>query len=313
MHTKAQLSYLIKNKAIELGFFKAGISKVEYLSEKEYSYKQWLANNFHGTMQYMENNLEKRFNPALLVENAKSVISVLLNYYPEQEQDTSSSNIPVIAKYAYGRDYHKVMKKMLKQLAVYISEITEMENYRIFVDSAPVLDRTWAEKSGLGWTGKHSLLINKDIGSFFFIGEIILDVELEYDKPVKNLCGNCTACIDACPTQAIINDGVVDANSCISYLTIEHKGEIPERFKGKFKNRIFGCDICQDVCPWNNKKQVSLIDDFKPLARRLNLTFEDWAKMTEEEFNNLFNGTPLKRAKYEGLMRNLRFLTGNGK
>ena len=292
-----------------MAFFKAGISKVSYLKEQETHFNAWLDKSYHAGMEYLKNNKDKRFNPGKLLPNAKSIISVLLNYYPKQLQ-SNSENIPKISKYAYGRDYHKVMKKMLKSLAVYINTELCNINYRIFVDSAPVLDKTWAEKAGLGWIGKHSLLINKDIGSFIFIGEIIVDIELEYDtNTAKNYCGNCTACIDACPTNAIVDNKIVDANKCISYLTIEHKNEIPYKFKGKLENNIFGCDICQDVCPWNNKKIITNIDDFTPLPERLNLTFDDLNNMNETEFNRIFNGTPVKRAKFKGIKRNLKFLT----
>ncbi len=305
MYNKAQLSSLIKSKAIELCFSKIGISKVADLELEKPFYKKWLNNGYNADMQYLQNNFDKRFNPELLVENAKSVISVALNYYPKQLQ---KKGFPVISKYAYGRDYHKVMKKMLKQLASYINEELTAVNYRIFVDSAPVLDKKWAELSGIGWVGKHSLLINKDLGSFFFIGEIILDLDLEYDKPIKNYCGNCTACIDACPTNAIISEKVVDANKCISYQTIENKEEIDNNLKGKFENRIFGCDICQDVCPWNNKPIFTIISDFDVKAERLNLSLSDWENLTENEFEKLFNGTPLRRAGYNGLKRNAIFL-----
>jgi epoxyqueuosine reductase len=304
LYNKAQLSSLIKSKAIELCFSKIGISKATDLKAEKPFFKNWLNSGYNADMQYLENNFNKRFNPSQLVENAKSIISVALNYYPKQLQD---DKLPVISKYAYGRDYHKVMKKMLKTLADYINELTTV-NYRIFVDSAPVLDKKWAELSGLGWVGKHSLLINKDIGSFFFIGEIILDLELEYDKPIKNYCGKCTACIDACPTNAIVSEKVVDANKCISYQTIENKNEIDIKLKGKFENRIFGCDICQDVCPWNKNPIPTLISDFDTKPERINLSLSDWENLTEEEFEKIFNGTALRRAGYKGLKRNAKFL-----
>ena len=305
MYSKAQLSSLIKSKAIELCFSNVGISKIANLELEKPFYKKWLNSGYNADMQYLENNFDKRFNPKLIVENAKSVISVALNYYPKQMQ---KEGYPVISKYAYGRDYHKVMKRMLKQLASYINNELTSINYRIFVDSAPVLDKKWAELSGIGWVGKHSLLINKEIGSFFFIGEIILDLELEYDKPIKNYCGNCTACIDACPTNAIVSEKVVDANKCISYQTIENKEEINTDLKGKFENRIFGCDICQDVCPWNNKPISTIISDFDVKPERLNLLLTDWENLTEDKFEELFNGTPLRRAGFNGLKRNAKFL-----
>ena len=308
MYDKAQLSSLIKSKAIELCFSKVGISKVTNLESEKPLYKKWLQNGYNADMQYLKENFDKRFNPELIVENAKSVISVALNYYPKQIQEEGT---PVISKYAYGRDYHKVIKAMLKNLASYINNELSPINYRIFVDSAPVLDKKWAELSGLGWVGKHSLLINKEIGSFFFIGEIILDLELEYDKPIKDYCGTCTACIDACPTNAIISEKVIDSNKCISYQTIENKNEIDISLKGKFENRIFGCDICQDVCPWNNKPIPTTISDFNIKPERLNLSLSDWGNISETEFEKIFNGTPLRRAGYNGLKRNANFLRLN--
>lgn len=306
MYNKAQLSSLIKSKAIELCFSKVGISKVSDLELEKPFYKKWLSNGYNADMQYLENNFDKRFNPELIVNNAKSVISVALNYYPKQIQDKS---YPVISKYAYGKDYHKVMKKMLKQLADYINDELITISYRIFVDSAPVLDKKWAELSGIGWVGKHSLLINKEIGSFFFIGEIILDVELEFDKPIKDYCGTCTACIDACPTNAIVSERIIDANKCISYQTIENKGTIDFNLKGKFDNRIFGCDICQDVCPWNNKLSATNEQDFQPKKELFSLTKKDWTNLNEKEFNTIFQASAVKRAKYEGLKRNINFAT----
>ena len=306
MYDKAQLSSLIKSKAIELCFSKVGISKITPLDTDKSQYKEWLDKGYNADMQYLENNFEKRFNPKLLVENAKSIISVALNYYPKQIQ---SEEYPIISKYAYGRDYHKVIKGMLKNLAEYINnEITPI-NYRIFVDSAPVLDKKWAELSGIGWVGKNSLLINKEIGSFFFIGEIILDIDLEYDKPVNNYCGTCNACIDSCPTNAIISPKIIDSNKCISYQTIENKEQIDEGLKGKFNNRIFGCDICQDVCPWNNKPIITEISDFDIKLERTNLSLNDWDNITEEKFDRLFNGTPVKRRGYSGMKQNAKFIT----
>ena len=305
LYDKAQLSSLIKGKAIELSFSKVGISKVTNLKQEKAFFKKWLNNDYNADMQYLKNNFDKRFNPQLIVENAKSVISVALNYYPKHLQN---KDLPIISKYTYGRDYHKVMKRMLKQLANYINNELTNINYRIFVDSAPVLDKKWAELSGIGWVGKHSLLINKEIGSFFFIGEIILDLELEYDKPIKNYCGTCTDCIDACPTNAIVSEKVVDANKCISYQTIENKEEINNDLKGKFENRIFGCDICQDVCPWNNKPISTIISDFDVKPERLSLSLTDWENLTEDKFEKIFNGTALRRAGYSGLKRNAKFI-----
>jgi len=293
-YSKKNITKLIKAEAKRLGFLNCGISKVEELkSEKKYL-SDWLQKGYQADMDYMSNNFDKRLNPSLLVTNARSVISVSLNYYPGEI--TFEKDAPKISKYALGRDYHKVMKKMLKQLYSYIQNINPSLEGRYFVDSAPVLDKAWAEKSGLGWKGKHGLIINKNSGSFFFIGEIICNLELEYDQAISSYCGNCTLCIDACPTNAIVSDYSINAKRCISYQTIENKDKIPNSIVENIQNYIFGCDICQDVCPWNQKSIITEINDFGTRKDILNLSFDDYKNMNEEEFNNTFNGTPIKRA-----------------
>lgn len=299
--TKQEITEQIKAEAKRLGFLDCGISAAGELENEKAFYKKWLAKGYHAQMDYMSNNLEKRINPTLLVPKSKSVISVSLNYYPGEIE--SKINHPQISKYALGRDYHKVMKKMLKQLFAYILTLQPTLEGRYFVDSAPVLDKAWAEKSGLGWKGKHGLIISKDTGSFFFIGEIICNLELEYDKPVSSYCGDCSLCIDACPTTAIVQEYVIDANKCISYQTIERKEPIPIPILENLKNNIFGCDICQDVCPWNKKSVITDIKDFGTKKDLLKLSYSDYQKMTEEEFNTTFNGTAIKRAGFSKIQQ----------
>ncbi|HHH54866.1 MAG TPA: tRNA epoxyqueuosine(34) reductase QueG [Bacteroidetes bacterium] len=305
MDSLLQSTEKIKIKAKELGFFDIGISKVERLSEDEKRLKKWLSQGMYGSMTYMKNHFDKRVDPAMLVPGAKSVISLMYNYYTEKEQKSDLK----ISKYAYGRDYHKVVKKKLKFLLEYIStEIAEV-NGRAFVDSAPVLERAWAKKGGLGWIGKNTLLINKSRGSFFFLAELIVDIDLFYDSPVSDHCGNCTRCIDACPTDAISANGYeMNASKCISYLTIENKDEIPDEFEGKMENYIFGCDICQTVCPWNRFAQGHEEKDFEPKKKFLDMSNEDWKNLKEEEYKELFYGTPVVRTKYKGLKRNIEFV-----
>lgn len=306
-YSKSKLSSLIKVKALELGFSDVGISKAEKLEGYEEQYRKWLKAGYNAQMEYMERNIEKRVDPTILVEGAKSVISLLISYYPKEQQPL---DIPQISKYAYGTDYHFVVKDKMTILWDFIKEHYPTLEGRIFVDSAPVPDKLWAVKSGLGWIGKNSCLINREIGSFVFISELIVNIELEYDKPYRsNYCGSCTKCIDACPTDAIVQPGIIDSNRCISYQTIENKSDtIPEELKGKFSNRLFGCDICQDVCPWNKKPITTLVNEFAPTKELISLDFEAWQKMQKEEFNRLFKKSPLKRAKFEGLKRNLEFL-----
>lgn len=297
----------IKAKALELGFLSCGISEADFLSDEKDALQKWLQQGMHGEMSYMERNQEMRLDPRLIFEGARSVISVLLNYYPKKEQQDAEA--PVLSKYAYGKDYHFVLKEKLNLLLKYIQEEIAPCNGRPFVDSAPVLDKAWAAKAGLGWIGKHSNLISVEHGSFFFIGELIVDLPLEPDqKTVRDHCGTCTRCIDACPTQAIVAPGIVDARRCISYQTIELRGELDDKLKDQFKNRVFGCDICQDVCPWNLKSEPHQESDFEPHPQLLELTRKEWMDMDHALFNELFRKSAVKRTKYDGLKRNLRFL-----
>jgi len=298
----------IKQEAKRFNFDYCGISKAEFLNEEAPRLEKWLKENKHGQMQYMENYFDKRLNPTLLVDGAKSVISLLYNYYPEQIQNT---NAPKISKYAYGKDYHEVIKDKLQEFLVSLKQKIGNINGRAFVDSAPVMDKAWAAKSGLGWVGKNSNLITTKHGSFFFIAELIIDVGLEYDHPIKDYCGTCTRCIDACPTDAISEPFVVDGSKCISYLTIELKDEIPDSFKNKMDNWAFGCDVCQDVCPWNRFSTPSSEPLFGPTNQLLNFTEVEWNELTEETFNVIFKHSAVKRTKYKGLKRNLKFINTN--
>lgn len=296
---------LIKTEATRLGFLSCGISKAEFLEEEAPRLEKWLNKNMNGEMQYMENYFDKRLDPTKLVEGSKSVISLLLNYYPEEEQ---IENTFKISKYAYGQDYHHIIKTKLKQLQEFISEKIGEVNGRAFVDSAPVLDKAWAAKSGLGWIGKHSNLLTQQVGSFYFIAELIVDLELEYDNPVTDHCGTCTACIDACPTEAIVEPYVVDGSKCISYFTIELKNEIPNEFQGKFDDWMFGCDVCQDVCPWNRFSKPHSEPLFNPNPELLSMTKKDWEEITEDVFKKVFQKSAVKRTKFSGLTRNINFL-----
>ncbi len=299
-------THIIKQTALDLNFNFCGISKASYLEEEAPRLEKWLKEQKHGSMQYMENHFEKRLDPRKLVDGAKSVISLLYNYYtPESQHNTDA---PKISKYAYGVDYHKVIKKKLSDFVYRLQESLGVFNARIFVDSAPVMDKVWAKKSGLGWIGKHSNLINKNSGSFFFIAEVICDIECVYDSPIKDYCGTCTRCIDACPTNAISEPYVVDGSKCISYFTIELKSEIPQTMKGKFENWMFGCDICQDVCPWNKFSKKHTEPLFEPKPELLGFTKKDWVELTEEIYKLLFKNTAVERAKYSGLKRNISFL-----
>ena len=298
-------SQLIKTEAKRLGFLSCGFSKAEFLEEEASRLEKWLKNNMHGEMRYMENHFDKRLDPRLLVDGAKSVISLLLNYYPQEIQNEDTYKV---SKYAYGQDYHHVIKSKLRQLQEFISEEIGEVNGRAFVDSAPVLDKAWAAKSGLGWMGKHSNLLTQQIGSFYFIAELIVDLELEYDAPVTDHCGSCTACIDACPTEAIVEPYVVDGSKCISYFTIELKNEIPSSVKNKFDDWIFGCDICQDVCPWNRFSKPHAEPLFNPNPELLTMTKKDWEEITEDVFKRVFQKSAVKRTKFSGLKRNIKFL-----
>lgn len=284
-----------------------GISKAHFLEEDAPRLEKWLNENRHGKMSYMENHFDKRLDPRLLVDDAKSVISLALNYFPEKSQE--DKNAPKISKYAYGNDYHHVIKSKLKELLLFIQEEIGEVNGRAFVDSAPVMDKSWAKKSGLGWIGKNSNLIHNKAGSFFFLAELIVDIELSYDGPIKDYCGTCTACIDECPTEAIVEPYVVDGSKCISYLTIELKDEIlPKEFKGKMDNWMFGCDVCQDVCPWNRFSKPHKEPLFNPHPDLLHLTHNDWQDLTQEVFQELFKKSAVKRTKFSGLKRNISFL-----
>ncbi|MBY8962818.1 tRNA epoxyqueuosine(34) reductase QueG [Flavobacterium sp. D11R37] len=305
MNSKSKISAFIKSEAKRLGFLSCGIAKAGFLEEEAPRLEKWLKEGRHGQMQYMENHFDKRLDPTLLVDGAKSVISLLLNYYPEE---THVDNTYKISKYAYGQDYHFVIKSKLKELLHSIQEHIGEVGGRAFVDSAPVLDKAWAAKSGLGWVGKNSNLLSKQVGSFFFIAELIVDIELEYDTPVTDHCGSCTACLDACPTQAIIEPYVVDGSKCISYFTIELKDNLPASMKGSFDNWAFGCDVCQDVCPWNRFSKPHHEPLFNPHPDLLSMTKKDWEEITEDTFRKVFKNSAVKRTKFEGLKRNINFL-----
>lgn len=296
----------IKEHAKRLGFLSCGISKAGFLEDEAPRLEQWLAQGHHGSMTYMERNFDKRLDPTKLVPGAKSVVSLLYNYYPSAKQ--SDKEAPKLSKYAYGKDYHFVVKEKLKELTHSIEEEIGEVSGRAFVDSAPVLDKAWAAKGGLGWLGKHTNLISKKTGSFFFIAELIIDLPLEADTPVTDHCGSCTACIDACPTDAIIAPYQVDGSKCISHFTIELKDAIPQEVKGKFDNWAFGCDVCQDVCPWNRFSTPHQEPEFEPSPELMNLTKNDWHEITEVVFNRLFEKSAVQRTQFSGLQRNLQFL-----
>jgi epoxyqueuosine reductase len=305
LNYKSRHTNLIKKEAKRLGFLSCGISKAEFLEDEAPRLENWLNKNMHGEMSYMANHFDKRLDPTLLVPDSKSVVSLLLNYFPEETQTNETYKI---SKYAYGEDYHFVIKDKLKQLLNFIqNEIGEVHG-RAFTDSAPVLDKAWAAKSGLGWIGKHSNLITKSSGSFYFIAELIIDLELDYDYAVTDHCGSCTACIDACPTQAITEPYVVDGSKCISYFTIELKNEIPSDMKGKFDDWMFGCDICQDVCPWNRFSKPHKEPLFNSSKELLTMSKKEWEEITEEVFQKTFEKSAVKRTKYSGLIRNINFL-----
>ena len=304
---KSHYSESIKSKAKDLGFLSCGISKADFLEEEAPRLEQWLNQNHHGEMAYMANHFDKRLDPRVLVPGAKSVVSLLLNYHSKEKQ--TDVEAPKIASYAFGDDYHKVIKDKLKQLMSFIhQEIGEVQG-RVFVDSAPVMDKAWAAKSGLGWIGKNTNLISKKAGSFFFIAELILDLELEHDLPATDHCGSCTACIDACPTDALLAPYQIDGSKCISYVTIELKNEIPTDFQGKMDNWAFGCDVCQTVCPWNRFATPHSEPAFNPPDELLSLSKNEWEEMTQEVFSVIFKNSAIKRTKYEGLKRNIKFLS----
>lgn len=305
INNKEKYSISIKNEAKRLGFLSCGISKAGFLEEEAPRLDAWLKSESHGKMTYMENHFDKRLDPTLLVDGAKSVVSLLYNYFPEENQIDNSFKI---SKYAYGFDYHEVIKLRLKMLLDFIQTEIGAVSGRAFVDSAPVLDRAWAAKSGLGWIGKNSNLISKKVGSFFFIAELIIDLDLEYDCVTTDHCGSCTACITACPTDAIVAPQVVDGSKCISYFTIELKDNIPLEFKNRFEDWVFGCDICQDVCPWNRFSKSHSEPLFQAIPEILTFTKKDWSELTEDVFTKTFVNSPLKRTKYNGIMKNIDFL-----
>lgn len=307
-HSRQTYSQLIKQKALEIGFAECGISQVRELEEEREPLQKWLSNQMHGNMSYMANNLEKRLDPGKLEEGSKSVVSLLINYFPSQQQ--ADPTAPIISKYAYGRDYHFVVREKLNELLTYINSTISPCQGRGFVDSAPVLERSLAKAAGLGWIGKHSLLINKYHGSYVFIAELIIDLELAYDTPfTSDHCGTCTKCIDACPTQAIVADRVIDATKCISYHTIENKEVAPASIQANLENRVYGCDICQDVCPWNKVITPNKSDDFKPIQGLLEMTKAEWSELSPENYNERFKKTAFERAGYTRLKRNIDYIT----
>jgi len=305
INNKEKYSQIIKAESKRLGFLSCGISKAGFLEEEAPRLENWLNNQMNGQMSYMENHFDKRLNPTLLVDDAKSVISLLLNYYPSELQNDDSYKI---SKYAYGQDYHYVIKEKLKELLHFIQTEIGAVSGRAFVDSAPVLDKAWAAKSGLGWVGKNSNLITQKVGSFYFIAELIIDVELEYDSPTTDHCGSCTACLDACPTEAIVAPYVVDGSKCISYFTIELKDNLPQEMKGKFDDWMFGCDVCQDVCPWNRFSKPHNEPLFEANPDIVNFSKSDWEEITVDTFQKVFKNSAVKRTKYQGLLRNINVL-----
>jgi epoxyqueuosine reductase len=306
-YAHSNISLLIKSKASELGFDACGISRARRLEEDRYRLRNWLDAGYHGTMDYMANHFEKRANPAELVERAKSVVSVLVNYYTEQKQVDPEA--PAISSYALGKDYHFVLKERLSKLFSYIqSDISPCEG-RYFTDSAPLLEKALAKEAGLGWIGKHSLLIHPQMGSFIFIGELVLDIELAYDEPFGNsLCGSCIRCMDSCPTGAIISPQILDANKCISYLTIETRKDIPESLTARLSNKLVGCDICQQVCPWNSKAKQNEVPEFRPKPELLDMTAQDWQNIEKSTFNRLFKGSAVERTGFSRMKRTLNHL-----
>lgn len=306
---RKKITAIIKQEALHLGFMHCGISKAGFLEEEAPLLEKWLKQGLHGQMGYMENHFDKRLDPTKLVEGAKSVISLSLNYFTDKKQEDPEA--PKISQYAYGKDYHLVIKEKLFQLLNFIREITGEINGRAFVDSAPIMDKAWAKKSGIGWIGKNTNLLNKKSGSFFFLAELVIDLELEYDTVVSDHCGTCTRCIDACPTHALYEPYKIDASRCISYFTIELKEQIPSEQKGKFENWMFGCDICQDVCPWNSFSRQHQENAFEPHSALLRMKKKEWEEITEETFGKLFKDSAVKRTKFSGLKRNIDFLKIN--
>ena len=309
MPDKYKLSEIIKSEALSVGFLSCGISKAEFLSEEATKLENWLKSGFNGEMSYMERNFDKRLDPRLLVPGCKSVISLLFNYYTKKKP--KKDHEPKISSYAYGKDYHLVVKDKLRELLLRIKNLVGDVNGRVFVDSAPVMDRVWAKKSGLGWIGKNTNLINKKTGSFFFIAELILDLELEYDHPTTDHCGSCTACIDSCPTNALATPYQIDATKCISYATIELKNNIPDSFKDNMRGWIFGCDICQDVCPWNRFSKNHNEPSFKDKKNITDMSKSQWEDLTKDVFDEVFKDSPIQRTGYNGIKRNIDFAFSN--
>ena len=304
---KKRNSQLIKRLAKQIGFSSCGISRARFLHEEEKNFEDWLNQGYQGTMSYLERNFDKRLDPTKLVPGAKSIISLTFNYFHTKK--IFDDNSFLISKYAYGKDYHIIIKDKLKELFSQMKkEVGDIEG-RVFVDSAPIHERAWAKISGLGWIGKNSLLLNKKMGSYFFLAEIICDLDLEYDSTISDHCGTCTKCIDACPTDAITQAQVVDANRCISYLTIENKNEIPKELSKSFNNYIFGCDICQDVCPWNKFSTSHNEREFLPKEELSKMSKKDWQELTHETFNKIFKNSAVKRTKFQGLKRNIKAVT----
>ena len=300
---------LIKAKAKKFGFQSCGISKADFLEEDAKPFENWLNKNYQGEMSYMENYFDKRLDPRLLVEGSKSVVSLSYNYYPEDH--LFGIDQLKISKYAYGEDYHEIIKGILREMVAELQDEIGDFHCRIFTDSAPILERSWARKSGIGWVGKNANLITKQTGSFYFLAEIICDLELQEDFATTDHCGTCRKCIDACPTEAIVSDKIIDGSKCISYATIELKNDIHESFKGKMEDWIFGCDICQDVCPWNRFSKPHQQEKFKPHSFLKNLEEKDWQELSLELFSEIFRKSPVKRTKFAGLKRNIEFLTNS--
>ena len=305
MKNKEHYTELIKNEAKRLGFISCGISRAEFLEDEAPRLEKWLKMKMNGEMKYMENYFEKRLDPTKLVDDAKSIISLSYNYFPE---DLQNKEAPKVSKYAYGMDYHYVIKEKLIFFLTFIKDKIGDVHGRAFVDSAPILEKAWAAKSGIGWVGKNSNLITKQVGSFYFLAELIVDLDLDYDRIESDHCGECTACIDSCPTEAIAQPYVVDGSKCISYFTIELKENIPKEFKGKFDDWVFGCDICQDVCPWNKFSKPHKEPLFKTNPEVIKMSRDEWSEITEETFNKIFKNSALKRTGYKGLTRNLNFI-----
>jgi epoxyqueuosine reductase len=296
----------IKSKAQELGFCEVGIASVERLGKEAGQLAEWLARGYHGTMEWMARNYEKRIDPRKLLPDAKSVVSVAMNYYTDVHHP-DEAGIGKISRYAWGDDYHNVLKERLEKLLGFIKCKEKSAEGRVYVDTGPILDKVWAQRAGIGWEGKHTNVITQKYGSWVFLGEILLNIELDYDSPATDHCGSCTLCIEACPTHAIVEPYVLDSNLCISYLTIEHRGDVDEKLADEFDHWIYGCDICQDVCPWNRKfKTPTTFQEFHPREGNVAPQLEEWGKMTRGEFSQKFRGSPIKRTKHEGLMRNVR-------